>query len=120
MVNLNRSRRGRYHRCLYWKRDDSVSNEELAHRKTPSGVFYARISSSKGNDTADTANAFHSGYETLTIETEDTIDLKKDDLVQFDESLWLAGRVNSDPIQKNSCYKRRASSRTTIELRKGR
>lgn len=122
MVNIYRSRKGKFYRCLYWKRnvDEPMDNETLVHNKIPDGVFYAKISSSKANDTQDFAGVFRVGTEGINIETEDIVDLDKDDLVQFDEAIWIAGRVNSDPVQKNAQFGRRTSNKTYIELNKGK
>lgn len=122
MVDLNRSRRGYNYRCLYWKRDESgiMDNEELVHNKKPDGLFYAKIISSKANDTNDIAGVFRVGTEGLTVETQDFINLDKDDIVQFDENIWLVGKVNTEQIQKNAEFGRKVSNRTTIELNKGK
>lgn len=121
MVDIYRSRKSYPYRCLYWKRDVNgiMDNETLTHNKRPDGVFYAKIASSKSNDTKDIANVFRVGFEGITIETQDLVELDKDDIVSFDEKIWLVGRCNNDPIQKNAEYGRRTSSKTTIELNKG-
>ena len=121
MIDLNRSRRGYNYRCLYWKRDETgvMDNETLIHKKTPDGVFYAKIVSSKANDTQDVAGVFRVGYEGITIETQDIVHLDKDDIILFDNKKWLVGRVNNDPIQKNAEYSHKTSNKTTIELNKG-
>ena len=122
MVDLNRSRRGYNYRCFYWKRDENgiMDNEELVHNKKPDGLFYAKIISSKANDTNDIAGVFRVGTEGLTVETQDFINLDKDDIVQFDENIWLVGKVNTEQIQKNAEFGRKVSNRTTIELNKGK
>lgn len=122
MIDLYRSRRGYNYKCFYWKRDESgvYDNEELIHKTRPTGVFYAKIVSSKGNDTQDVAGVFRVGTEGITIETLDIVNLDKDDLVQFDGNIWLAGRVNSDPLQKNAEFSHKVSNKTTIELNKGK
>lgn len=121
MIDLYRSRRGYNYKCFYWKRDVSgvYDNEELTHKTRPTGVFYAKIVSSKGNDTQDVAGVFRVGTEGITIETLDIVNLDKDDLVQSDGNIWLAGRVNSDPLQKNAEFGHKVSNKTTIELSKG-
>lgn len=122
MVDIYRSRKGKFYRCLYWKRDVTgvMDNETLVHNTKPSGVFYAKISSSKFNDTQDIAGVFRVGTEGINIETEDIIDLDKDDLVQFDGAIWIVGRCNSDPVQKNAEFGHRTSKKTLIELDKGK
>ena len=122
MVDLFRSRRGYNFKCFYWKRDESgiMDNEQLIHNTLPSGLFYCKIISSKANDTNDIAGVFRVGTEGLTIETQDWVDLDKDDIVQFDEKIWLVGRVNTEQVQKNAEFSRRVSNRTTIELNKGK
>ena len=51
---------------------------------------------------------------------EDLQYLDKDDLVQFDEKVWIVGRVNSEQVQKNAEFGRRVSNKTIIELDKGK
>ena len=121
MIDLNRSRRGYNYKCFYWKRDVSgvYDNEELIHKTRPTGVFYAKIVSSKANDTQDIAGVFRVGTEGITIETQDIVNLDKDDLIQFSGDMWIVGRVNSDPIQKNAEFGHNVSNKTTIELTKG-
>lgn len=121
MIDLNRSRRGYNYKCFYWKRDVSgvYDNEELIHKTRPTGVFYAKIVSSKSNDTQDIAGVFRVGTEGITIETQDIVNLDKDDLIQFSGDMWIVGRVNSDPIQKNAEFGHNVSNKTTIELNKG-
>ena len=120
VVDLNRSRRDKPYRCLYWNRDLSgvMDNQELIHKKNPSGVFYCKISSSKFNDTQELAGMRY-GVESITIETEDYIRINKDDLVMFKGDIWLAGRINTDPIQKNAQFSAQESNKTIIELIKG-
>jgi hypothetical protein len=121
MVDIYRSRKGYNYRCFYWKRDVSqpMDNEELIHTKTPDGVFYSKLASSQANDTQDIAGVFRVGTEGITIETQDNVNIDKDDLIQFDEKIWIAGRINSDPIQKNAEFGRFTSNKTIIELNKG-
>ena len=121
MVDLRRSRRGYNYKCFYWKRDISqtMDNEELVHNSRPTGVFYAKIVSSKSNDKQDIAGVFRVGIEGISIETQDIVDIDKDDLVQFDGSIWIVGRVNSDPVQKNAMFGHHSSKITVIELDKG-
>lgn len=121
MVDIYRRRKGYNYRCLYWKRDvdNPMDNETLVHNTKPSGVFYAKIVSSEANEKIDVAGVFRAETNGITIETEDIVDLKKDDLVEFDNQMWIAGRVNSNPIQKNAEFSRRTSNKTIIELDKG-
>lgn len=121
MVDIYRNRKGYPYRCLYWKRDVShtMDNEELIHNAEPSGVFYAKVASSKFNDTQDIAGVFRVGTEGITIETNDIVEIDKDDLVQFDENVWIVSRVNNDPVQKNAEFGRKTSNKTLITLDKG-
>lgn len=122
MVDIYRSRRGYNFRCIYWKRnvDEPMDNEDLVHNKRPDGIFYAKIISSKANDTQDIVGVFRVGIEGLTIETQDSVNLDKDDLVQFDEKIWIVGRVNTEQVQKNAEFGRSVSNKTIIELDKGK
>ena len=85
-----------------------------------SSLSNAPLVSSKAKDTQDVAGVFRVGTEGITIETPDIIDLDKDDLVQFDGSVWIVGRVNNDQVQKNAEFGHRTSNITVIELDKGK
>lgn len=122
MIDLYRSRRGYNYKCFYWNRKTNgiMDNEELIHKQAPTGSFYAKIVSSKANDTNDIAGVFRIGTEGLTLETNDYVTgLEKDDLVLFDSKKWLVGRINTEAIQKNSEFSHRTSYKTTIELNRG-
>lgn len=122
MVDIYRSRKGYNYRCLYWKRDKegAMDNEELVHKEMPSGIFYARVYSDRSRDKQDVAGVFRTGLDSITLETNDTVDIEEDDLVQFNCEVWIAGRSSSEPIQKMSEFGYHASQRTILELRKGR
>lgn len=121
MIDIYQSRRKYPYRCTYWKRDLNgvMDNNTLIHEKTPDGVFYARIASSKYSDTQDVINVFHVAEQGLTLETQDIVSLEKDDIVLFRGQHWLAGRINNDPVQKNAEFGAKESNITYIELRKG-
>jgi hypothetical protein len=101
-------------------RDFNYDNEKLVHEKTPSGMFYARIVNNKSTDTQDVAGVFRVGTQNITIETCDSVSINKDDIVQFDNEIWIVGRVTSYAIQKNAEYSSRYSKQTTIELNRGK
>ena len=121
MVDIYRSRKGYNFRCLYWNRNENgiMDNEELIHSTNPNGIFYAKIISSKAQDKQDIVGVFRVGSESIMIETQDVISINKDDLIQFDNAIWMVGRVNTEPIQKNAEFSRITSVKTTIELYKG-
>lgn len=121
MVDIYRSRRGKFYKCSYWKRDTNgvMDNEELIHKQSPAGIFYANISSSKYQDMQDIAGVFRVGSERITIETEDFVKVDADDLVSFKGAMWKVIRSNTDPLQKNSEFSSRESAKTYIELIKG-
>ena len=120
MIDLDRTRRGYNFKCFYWTRDFKYDNETLVHNTKPSGLFYARIINNKAQDTQDVAGVFRVGTQNITIETCDVVTLNKDDIVQFDNNIWIVGRVTSYAIQKNAEYSSRYSKQTTIELNRGK
>lgn len=122
MIDIYRSRRGYNYKCTYWTRKENgiMDNEQLIHNNQPNGQFYAKIISSKAKDTNDIAGVFRVGTEGVTIETNDKVmNLDKDDLVKFNNQIWLVGRVNTEAIQKNSEFGQKISYKTTIELNRG-
>lgn len=120
MIDIYRPRRGHNYKCLYWKKDtNQVNNEVLVHNSQPTGLFYAKIYSSKATEKQNFAMAFRISTQGLTIETEDIIALEEDDIVKFDGEIWLVGKVMTEPVQKNAEFGRRTSVKTLIELKKG-
>lgn len=121
MRDIYRSARTHPYKCVYWKRyiNGVMDNEELVIKRQPSGMFYAKISSSHFNDTIDVAGAVRYGVESVTIETNDIVKLDKDDLVQYRRKIWHVDGVNDDPIQKNAFYSGTESKTTYIKLTKG-
>ena len=122
MIDIYRSRRGYNYKFTYWTRKENgiMDNEQLIHNNQPNGQFYAKIISSKAKDTNDIAGVFRVGTEGVTIETNDKVmNLDKDDLVKFNNQIWLVGRVNTEAIQKNSEFGQKISYKTTIELNRG-
>lgn len=120
-INLYRSRRGKFFKCRYWKRNTVgfQDNEELYYMKAPDGIFYAKISSSRGNAKQEVANVFQFGYDELTIQTEDIVKIDANDIIEFDNCIWIAERVNDEIVQKNAQFSCKTSRITTIVLRKG-
>lgn len=121
MRDIYRSIKGYNYRCYYWKRNENeiTNNEELIHNKRPDGAFYSRIVSNQSKDKQDVAGVFRVENEQVQIETPDIVlDLKKDDLVQFDGDLWIVGRVNVEKIQKQAEFSKKTSCKTIIELNK--
>lgn len=121
MRDIYQSIKGYNYTCFYWKRNTTqpMDNEEIVHNQQPSGIFHAKIITSKSSDKNDLVGVFRVDVEGMTIETRDIVDLKKDDLIQFDNQIWLVGRVNTDPIQKNAEFGRYVSNKTTIEINRG-
>lgn len=121
-IDLYRSRRNNFFKCNYWKRNviGIQDNEELIHNITPSGIFYAKIVDSKMDTAQDIANVFRSGYEEMSIQTEDIVDIQHDDIVLFRGQLWFAERVNENVIEKNTQFSTKPSKQTTILIRKGK
>ena len=122
MVDIYNSRRTNHFKCKYWKRNTVhyQDNEELIYRINPEGIFYARIISSKSDSDQDVANVFKVGYEELTLETSDNVNIEHEDIVLFDNALWFVERANSDKKQKNAQYMRNTSKKTTMLIRRGK
>lgn len=121
MIDIYTSRRNRPYKCLYWKRDNLYyqNNEELKHRKVPSGIFYASVVSRKEKEKQDIVNVFHNNYETISLETEDKVDITQDDKVLFNDEIWLVLRVSEEYKTKNAFYLKNISKKTIIYITRG-
>lgn len=121
MRDLRTSRKGYNFKCYYWNRANfNQSSEELVHKTTCSGSFYAKIVSDKDGDKENMAgNVFRVGFQTLSVETNDIIDLKKDDIVQLNGKNWIVTRVSERLNQKNAEFSSSMSKKTIISLQTG-
>ena len=121
MIDLYSSRRNKPYKCLYWKRDNLhyLNNEVLKHRENPSGMFYASVVSRRDKENQDIVNVFHNNYESISLETEDKVNLKQDDKVLFNNEIWLVLRVSEEYKTKNALYLQNISKKTIIYIARG-
>lgn len=119
MVDIYRSRRKNFHRCLYYKRNEIgvLDNEELIHSLEPKGVFYATIVNNKEKGKDNIAGVFRVPFTSITILTEDKIDLETDDIVLMDGKKYIVERIAESPIEKNVEFGKNASSVKFITIR---
>lgn len=119
MIDIYRSRRGSNLECFYWKRDNTSESDEIIMKSKPSGFFYAKFISEKEKGKQDFANSFRVEFEGTQIQTEDKIDLAKDDIVVFNNKKWIVTRIGERIVQKNSEFSIDESKITTIGIQKG-
>lgn len=118
-IDTDLGRRTHFHKCVYWKRNDSdMSLEQLTHEKAPDGRFDARQENNRTNDANIVAGMFMFDNETITLSTFDKVNIIKNDIVQFENQLWNVVNVQIVEQHKNSEYQLHPSKRTYIQLRR--
>lgn len=119
-VDIKMGRRTHFHKCKYWKRNNSnKSLEELTHENAPSGEFYAKQENSITNNSNVIAGVFMFDNETLTISTYDYVDVIKNDIVLYENQYWNIVNIQKRDIHKNSEFLTNNVSKVTyMQLRR--
>ena len=118
-INTRQSRRTRFNRCLYWKRDKSVKDlAEYKHLKAYDGIFYAKEENShiSRNNVVGGAFMFNENY--ITISTSDDVNIDSEDIVEFESKLWRVSSVQVKEIHKQSQFLKQVDRITYLELKR--
>lgn len=112
------TRRISFDRCEYWKRDEGVSDlSEYCKSKKPSGIFWAYRLSAETKTKSRIVNSFGVDANSITIRTEDAVDVEQGDYVRYDGRLWFAENVQRTDIHRQSQFMKSTSQATVIRLR---
>lgn len=118
-TDLLMGRRGDFDKCKYWVVDDSNLNlEEYTHNNTPSGIFYAEETTAKERRKLVVNNSFVFDEELVTIKTKSQITLKEDDLVEYEDEIWIVKSYQTRKINKNEQFMKRPCKIAYIQLKK--
>lgn len=116
-VNLRHSRRTKPYRCAYWNSKDGKPYDEVVFEANPDGIFYAEIVGSESNRDQPTAGVILFNSTTVTIRTDDEIDIKKGATVLFDERKWRAADVQRYPHKRENRLSRKGHFGYFIQLK---
>ena len=104
-INEYSSRRDNFDLCTYWNRDnDDYDLTELTHSVKPSGKFYAKEISPYTYRKQEISGSFLFDEATITIETNDVVDIKSGDIVKYDEEFWHVLDVQKKEIHKHKQF----------------
>lgn len=122
MLDLNTSRRDMFDLCQFWSQEnniDLIPMDELAHKKKPTGEFYAKEMNSLSVQNQIVGETFMFQETTITLKTVDDVSLlKRNDIVLYDGKYYRVERLQFDKIKKQRQFlKSNYSQITYITLR---
>ena len=118
-IDLYQSRRAKFNRCEFFKCVNGLSKEELIHKATPSGIFYAVEVSPKRGDGTNVAGVARFDRSQISIETDDDVDLLAvDDIVNFKNQPWIVVDIQFNIAIKRSEFSKSDHGFTVINLRR--
>lgn len=113
------SRRVNYDECKYWKRDNTSKDlEEYVYENEFTGIFYARETNSLYKEKDIVGDMFMFDRNTITIETDDIVDIDSNDIVLYDDDYWCVVNVQEKIKHKSSQFLKKTFHKTYIQLRK--
>lgn len=123
-VDLFQSRRTCNEFCHFWSRneDEKYEADELVHKRTSSGSFWAEEMSPEQLKNNIIAGSFMFDSDHVTIRSPDDCSvLKQNDLVKYQGEIWIVTNVQRTKARKSQleyAYDRNCSHYWYIELRK--
>lgn len=118
-IDLAMSRRTDFDLCVYWKRDESLSDlSEYRDKAKPTGRFWAKEENVLQGEKQDIANAFLFDRSTITLSTRDRTSVDEGDVVEYDGALWRVANVQFVRLHRQSQYLKDESRKTYIQLRR--
>lgn len=121
MIDLNESRRANYEKVDYWKRDEdtSMTTSELVTKKRTSGSFYATEMNPKSDTNNIVDNSFLFDDSSITLMTRDDVTgLAQNDIVRYENELWMVTSVQRRKIKKRSEFSVRPTFHTYISIKR--
>lgn len=118
-TNLLLGRRGNFERCKYWVRDeDDEDLSQYTYENEPSGIFYAEEVTSEDLRKMVVNGVFMFDESLITLQTKGSVILKKGDLVEYEEDIWIVQTSQVKKVHKNEQFMKRPSTTTYIQLKK--
>lgn len=118
-IDLLLGRRGDFEKCKYWIRDeDDEDLSQYVYEVSPTGSFYGTEVSPEDLRKMIVNNVFMFDESLVTIYTNGYIDLKKGDLVEFRDEIWIVQSCQSRRVRKSIQFMKNPSKRTYIQLKR--
>lgn len=119
-VDLFHSRRGAFHRCLFWTRNERgiADSDSYIHNTTPAGVFYAK----EGGAISVENNTLFDSFlleqnDIMLISDDDLFDLTVNCLVLYDEKIWIVQNLQKQVHMRERQYNKKTAYTYYIQLR---
>ena len=110
MIDLYTSRRDKFLECEYWSQEenpDYVESSEIAYKGTPTGSFVAKEANSYNVENQVIGELFMVESVTVVLITEDDVsNLKRNDIVKFDDKEYRVDNIQIAPKKKQRQYLR--------------
>ena len=116
-VNIYTSRRDTFDKVFYWKRNEDIKDlAKYVYETKPDGLFYAKEITPESEDGQQINNAFMFDNTTITIYTEDSVKIEKNDIVKYDDEIWRVVNVQRQHIHKTHQFMKNGFYRTYLQL----
>ena len=116
-VNIYTSRRDFFDQVLYWRRNEGIRDLAIyVYETKPDGIFYAKEITPESEESQQVNNAFLFDNQTITIYTEDSININKNDIVKYDNEIWRVVNVQKNHIHKTHQFMKHGFDRTYLQL----
>lgn len=117
-INLQTGNRGHFERCKYWVRDENRDLSEYTYNDNPSGIFYAEEVTAKDLRKLVINGTFMFDESLITLQSKGQISLKKGDLVEFENEIWIVDSCQYKKVNKNNQFMNNPARITYIQLKK--
>ena len=116
-IDVRQSRRLAPHRCIHYS--SQYSRQEVLEKAVePTGVFYAQHTSTYNSGKDEWQNVIRRNRTSTNIMTMDEVEVKVDDWIFFEGSLWIVDSVSYDVLMKNEFLANRPGTIYYIGIRK--
>ena len=118
-TNILMGNRGCFYKCQWWERNSKYKDlAEYKHNQTPKGTFNAKRENASNSQKGQLDNTFLYDNENIMISTLNDVDIKPNDMVEFDGDLWLVQNVQSVTRRSNEQFMTRKCKQTYIQLKR--
>lgn len=112
-------RRGDFDKCKYWVVDaKNVDLSEYTHENTPSGIFYAQEVTSEEKKKLIVGSGFMFDENSTTIKTNDQLELKEGDLIEFQDEIWYVKNCQQRKINKTRQFLKHPLKFSYIQIKR--
>lgn len=116
-IDTRKSRRTHYERCSYYT--NQYTKQEVAEKVAePKGIFYAMEVGQVNVGKDEWQNAIRRDRSSLTLTTNDEVDILVDDWVYFEGSVYVVESVSYEKDPRNHAISDRSSKTYFIGIRK--